>query len=170
YLVKSYKDNLMYIGDNFNFFQKMYYYKDSLYQMKWKITKNTKNILGKKCSEAKLSFRGRNYTAYYSQDFGVSEGPWKFFGLPGLILEVKSDDGEYTWIAIEIKKNPKEKLKNISYTNAKYTSRQEFIKDYISNFNKMIAKQKATGRNGFLKIQNEEIFYPEAQKEFGIGY
>ena len=32
------------------------------------------------------SFKGRTWYAWYSEDIPVSEGPWKLYGLPGLIL------------------------------------------------------------------------------------
>lgn len=42
---------------------------------------------------ARCAFRGRNYEAWYAPEIAVSAGPWKFGGLPGLILAIKDDAG-----------------------------------------------------------------------------
>jgi GLPGLI family protein len=66
---------------------------------KWKLTIETKEILGYLCQKANMTFRGREYTAYFSKDLQLKGGPWKFDGLPGIILEISSDDGEFVIIA-----------------------------------------------------------------------
>ncbi|MBF4982982.1 GLPGLI family protein [Nonlabens mediterrranea] len=56
--------------------------------------KTTKLILGYECKQLFVSFRGRDYEIYYSPDLeSYKDGPWKFMGAPGLILEVTSFTG-----------------------------------------------------------------------------
>lgn len=43
-------------------------------------------ILGFSCQKAYASFRGRNYIAWYTSDIPINDGPYKFRGLPGLIV------------------------------------------------------------------------------------
>lgn len=76
---------------------------DSLNLMKWKIQK-TKSIryLGLDCYEAKTHFRGRNYTAYFAPKIKKSDGPFKFSGLPGLIIKIAADDNFHVWQAVKI--------------------------------------------------------------------
>ena len=76
--------------------------KDEKYAIKWTITENSKKIMGYACQEATGEFSGRNYKAYFLKDIPFSDGPYKFDGLPGLILEVLCDDGEVTITATEI--------------------------------------------------------------------
>ena len=73
----------------------------------WEILPETKNILGYKCQKAKGKFRGREYIAWFSSDIPRSDGPWKFCGLPGLILAVQDTKGDFvfTCTAIENKKS-----------------------------------------------------------------
>ncbi|MCC1485318.1 GLPGLI family protein [Winogradskyella immobilis] len=65
--------------------------KDSMTIFGWKIIKETKKLLGYNCQKATMNFRGRDYIAWFTSDLPVG-GPWKFDGLPGMILEIKSTD------------------------------------------------------------------------------
>ena len=73
----------------------------------WEILPETMNILGYKCQKAKGKFRGREYIAWFSSEIPRSDGPWKFCGLPGLILAVQDTKGDFvfTCTAIENKKS-----------------------------------------------------------------
>lgn len=58
----------------------------------WNITDETKEIGSFQSTKATTTFRGRNYTAWFTTEVSVSSGPWKFHGLPGLILEIYDDE------------------------------------------------------------------------------
>ena len=73
---------------------------DSLQIMKWELTDEKTDIVNLSCSSAVTTFRGRKYKAFYSNKILVSDGPWKFFGLPGLIIKIESLDGSYSYEAI----------------------------------------------------------------------
>ncbi|NJN33487.1 MAG: GLPGLI family protein [Saprospiraceae bacterium] len=78
------------------FFQKTPYLSQEpkLPHFNWKI-ENTDSLIGKfKCQKATTRFRGRNYEAWFTKEVPISNGPWKFHGLPGLILEVRDDKHE----------------------------------------------------------------------------
>lgn len=61
----------------------------------WKLTNGKKIIKDYNCREAQIDFGGRHWTAFYTSEIPIQDGPYKFHGLPGLILEVKSTDGDY---------------------------------------------------------------------------
>lgn len=81
------------IGDRFK-------YEDDLGQLPWKVSNETKTILSYACQKATLNFRGRNYTAWFTTDIPVNDGPWKFSGLPGLILNVEDDQSLFSFSLI----------------------------------------------------------------------
>ena len=58
----------------------------------WKLYPETKNIGNLTCQKATIKFRGRNYTAWFTNQIPVRYGPWKFQGVSGLILEVYDED------------------------------------------------------------------------------
>ena len=56
--------------------------------VRWKLSKDEKAIGGVMCRKATGYFRGRDYIAWYAPEIPIRLGPWKFNGLPGLILEI----------------------------------------------------------------------------------
>lgn len=51
--------------------------------------KDSLSILDYKCIKATTRFRGRDYTAWVTKELPINDGPWKFYGLPGLILQIE---------------------------------------------------------------------------------
>lgn len=68
-------------------------YTEPLPAIDWELADGERSILGYACRRARCTFRGRNYEAWYAPEIAVSAGPWKFGGLPGLILAIKDDAG-----------------------------------------------------------------------------
>lgn len=62
---------------------------DSLPAINWNIDYNSSKRIDKYlCYKATAIFRGSNIVAYFTKEIPYSTGPYKFGGLPGLILEV----------------------------------------------------------------------------------
>jgi GLPGLI family protein len=70
----------------------------------WTLRNETKKIKSFTCKKATTTFRGRNYTAWYTEELSIIGGPWKFDGLPGLILSVSSEDKVLNIEATKIEK------------------------------------------------------------------
>lgn len=68
-------------------------YSEPLPAIDWELTEGERTILGYACRRARCTFRGRSYEAWYAPEIAVSAGPWKFGGLPGLILAIRDDSG-----------------------------------------------------------------------------
>ncbi|HBK70462.1 MAG TPA: GLPGLI family protein [Flavobacteriaceae bacterium] len=62
------------------------------FEWKWDLHSETKKIGKFICQKATIDFRGRSYTAWFTNEIPVPFGPWKFQGLSGLILEVYDTD------------------------------------------------------------------------------
>ena len=64
----------------------------------WRVLDEWKEVLGYRVRRAECSFRGREYVAWFAPELPLSEGPWKFCGLPGLILEVYDTRLQYHYL------------------------------------------------------------------------
>lgn len=88
-----------------------------------------KNIGGYNCSLAVGSYAGRTYKVWYTTEIPVSDGPWKFCGLPGLILEVEDLSGEYFYTCTKIQQ--REGLIIVAgMGDAFNTTRERFLKAF----------------------------------------
>lgn len=86
--------------------------------VKWEVLPETKTILNYTCQKATATFRGRSYTAWFTVDIAVEYGPWKFTGLPGLILEVTENTGYFGISAVKVNSGERCRVKRINSRNA----------------------------------------------------
>ena len=63
----------------------------------WQFIDADTMIASHHCNKAKLFFAGRNYTAWYTTEVAVPYGPYKFYGLPGLIMRIEDENGLFVW-------------------------------------------------------------------------
>lgn len=115
-----------------------YRYSEPFPEIEWTLHDESIEVLGHKCHKATTTWRGRNWTAWYS-DIPLSLGPWKFNGLPGLILRLEDDRWEHYFEATKSMnwKYPfgfKNKLLSKT-TREKYNNE---LKDYKQNAGKML--------------------------------
>lgn len=99
-------------------------YTEPLPAIDWELTEGERTILGYACRRARCTFRGRNYEAWYAPEIAVSAGPWKFGGLPGLILAIKDDAGVLDMEATGVE----QRVEPIRMTDRNYmkTSRKKY--------------------------------------------
>lgn len=107
----------------------------------WKLIDEVKIINTISCKRAEINYKGRNWIAWYSTDIPIPYGPYKFNGLPGLIIKIRDDKGEYDFELVKSvsRNNLKGKISTVSklrYDGAKETTRarlQETKKNSINN-------------------------------------
>jgi GLPGLI family protein len=82
-----------------------YEYSETIEIPKWTTSYNeTKKIIGYTCKKATCKFRGRDYEAWYATDIPLNTGPWKFNGLPGLILKISDSQKQFDFTCDSIEK------------------------------------------------------------------
>ena len=57
----------------------------------WTLTEDTVTVSGYLCQKATATFRGVEWHVWYTEEIPSSAGPWRLRGLPGLIVEAKSE-------------------------------------------------------------------------------
>jgi GLPGLI family protein len=86
---------------------------ESIPVQNWTMEEDTMTVADYLCQKASCLFRGRNFAAWFTPEIPISNGPWKFGGLPGLILKVYDNERLYVFECIKIehqKKIPDNKI------------------------------------------------------------
>ena len=65
------------------------------------------NILGYNCNKATTIFAGREYVAWYTLEVPIHYGPFKFWGLSGLIVRIEEKNGMYVWNLLRLSSKSK---------------------------------------------------------------
>ena len=90
-----------YVKDNY--LDEILIFKEKPLKEVWKLHSETKKLSNFLCKKATISFRGRNYTAWYTAEIPDPFGPWKLRGLPGVILELYDTDRVFHVLASHVK-------------------------------------------------------------------
>lgn len=74
-----------------------YYYQEPAGLFTWVITPTTATIADYACQRATTSFGGRSWEAWFTRAVPIPDGPYKFYGLPGLIVKMGDTRGHYVF-------------------------------------------------------------------------
>ena len=132
----------------------------------WTIRKEKKTVAGYDCQQATATFKSRTWIAWFTPDIPVSDGPWKLWGLPGLILEAQDEENQYRFSCIEI--NNVSGNAPIAIPKQKYIkcAKEEFLKElslWKEDMNAYIVKEgfaegvKMRAKDGSLKPLNLNV-------------
>lgn len=133
--------------------------------LNWEITDVEKLIGGYKCIKALTSYKGREYTAWYSPSIPASYGPWKLSGLPGLILEAYDTKKEIFFSLKEIKKNFNPII--VDVTKEEFISLREFYQRMVDYPFETLSKiQSKAAKGSTIVISN--IKYNFVEKDYEI--
>lgn len=61
----------------------------------WQILKHKSKIFGYNAQKAKTYYGGRKWIAWFTTEVPINDGPYKFYGLPGLILNVYDEENNF---------------------------------------------------------------------------
>jgi GLPGLI family protein len=115
-----------------NTFEQYYIYQEPLQVPSWVLLDDTLTVNGYFCKKAKTHFRGWDYTAWYAPEIPVSDGPWKFSGLPGLIFKVEESNGYFSYECISVEKEDQSKSIYIDRYKVIPATKAEFDKAYLA--------------------------------------
>lgn len=123
------------------------YFSDSLHHMEWTFVNKAEIINGREAYMATTFFRGRYFTAFYDPNIPFPNGPYKFGGLPGLIIKLYDKDKMFHF---ELKSIVREKRNyHLSQINV-VGNYQDFVRIYPPwqrKFDEKLAAQETTDPN-----------------------
>ncbi len=118
-----------------------YRYEEPAGFLSWTIVPATATIAGYACQRATTTFGGRQWEAWFAREMPVSDGPYKFAGLPGLLIRVSDARQHYVYELLSLRKPAAERLLNfpikaIAATKADYLQvAADFDRDPVGRMN-----------------------------------
>lgn len=149
---------------------KKYLINDTLNNFKWKITSEKTKIQNFNCKKATTTFRGRVYNVWYTEDVPIQNGPWKFCGLPGLIVKVMDTKSDFVYelVGVDLKVKFDNKIIGvpIAYEKDKSVTYKEFRALYKKKLedNLKLSRVEVTTPDGISGMTS--ITLPEKQEKF----
>jgi GLPGLI family protein len=150
FMKRNFKDNTLY--DGITMLGKTYLVHDTIVPPPWKILNDMKEVAGHICMNASLNDTLRKQTTivWFALDMPNNAGPERFFGLPGMILEVDINNGALVLTAdkIELKKITQE-----FDAQAKLKGKHINSQQYLELIEKQIKERKAAEEPWFWGIR-----------------
>lgn len=124
-------------------------------KIKWKVSSETKEILGYACTKATaMTQDSMELTAWFTTAIPASVGPGKFHYLPGAVLEVQIDGGKRSLVATKVDLGNVDASKIVEPKKGKKVSQEEFRKIFNEKQKEMAAEY---GGKGNFIIRTERI-------------
>ena len=83
-------------------FMDSFEYEEPLYPFEWKLTGESEQWEGYAVQQAMTHYGGREWLAWFAPEIPFSDGPYKFGGLPGLILRLYDTRQHYVFELISL--------------------------------------------------------------------
>lgn len=81
-----------------------YMYKEKLRSVQWSLGNETDTVCGYACKKATGEYGGRKWVVWYAPGIPTTFGPWKFCGLPGLVMLAYDTENIHRFEAITFRK------------------------------------------------------------------
>lgn len=123
----------------------MYEYEEPFDNFIWQMTSETDTIHDYVCQKAICDFGGRTWEAWFTMEIPISDGPYKFCGLPGLIINIADTQDHYSYKFLSIEK-PSEPMMIYEVVEDRIkTTKKDFFK--LQNRNKISHSISAMSSN-----------------------
>lgn len=131
-------------------------------KLNWKILQDKEKIGEFNAQKAIADFAGRKWIAWFVSDIPIQDGPYKFHGLPGLIVKIEDETKSHSFVLKEIK-NLKQNEEWISEEKKQRLgtlitlSQEKYKKQFLDNRNnptKGIRQLMASGRKVMMTDEN----------------
>lgn len=113
-------------------------------KMIWKIQPEKEKIGVFTAQKATTNFAGRKWTAWFTTEIALQDGPYKFNGLPGLIIKLIDDSDSHSFELKEIKNLTPEEIKEI-----------DPAKNFVFNFREQLQIDRTKFKNHYLENRED---------------
>ena len=102
------------------------FYIENMNDIRWKLTSEMSQIKGYSVQKATTNFGGRTWEAWFTEAIPFKDGPYKFSGLPGLILKVQDTRGHYVFEIVSIQ-TTNQNIYFMDLSNIVQTTKAQFL-------------------------------------------
>ena len=102
-------------------------YTEPVPKQQWTLKDEQQNIHGYRCQKATCHWRGRDYEAWFTSEIPIQRGPWKFGGLPGLIVKIYDAKKEYNFELVKLERTPRP-IMQWNFSRFRKVKRQDMLK------------------------------------------
>lgn len=144
-------------------------------KINWNLQNETKILGTYSLQKATAKFGGRNWTAWFTKDVTLNEGPYKFRGLPGMIFEIYDDKNNFKFSLVKSYKLNKTYetigiLENFGGQKAVKIPDSKLKKMMLDNYNDPLREFKEHIKNNTdptarFMVMGIEVKSPEQMKE-----
>lgn len=142
----------------------------------WKILPDKQKIGEFDTQKATLDFAGREWNAWFVPDIPIQDGPYKFHGLPGMIIKIQDKTHSHSFALKEIRKLNSEwisEAEKSSFSTVIPVTNAQYKKQFIENRNdpaKGLRQMLASGKKFMMvdesgKPMEQETMLKMSEKE-----
>jgi len=124
-------------------------------KIKWKMTSESKELLGYNCKKATTTRDGKDVEAWFTTEIPSSIGPASFHYLPGAVLAVNSDGGKYVIEATKVNLEAVDAKKIAKPKKGKKVSHEEYEK-IVKEKEKEMAEMYGGKGGVIIKMETED--------------
>ena len=170
YIQKKYTDGRFFV---FKPIMLEYYKTEYDFHSKWLLLDDEKKISIYNCRKAVIEFGERTWEAWYTPELAFADGPYKFSGLPGLILSIESTDGDYIFKFKGIEKSKNENiLPSATPLNTGQLNQliQKTLKDPSHRYRMMVSELASSGHSVTAKYNGRELSDKDTEKSLNDNF
>ncbi|KAB1232575.1 GLPGLI family protein [Chryseobacterium viscerum] len=138
--VINYEENVSF---KYYFFISDVYKIKELVKLNWELKSETKKIDTYLCRKAIVTYKGRTWEAWYTQDVPIQAGPYIFRNLPGLIVQMEDSTGSYKFSLYSIKKRSDTLDFENMYKEALTIPQKQLQKVFLDYYNDPLREMKS---------------------------
>lgn len=101
-VTKNKKEQQNIIKSHINSFD--YEFSQAFDEFQWELKTDTLSVLGYLAHKAEVEIYGRKFTAWFTSEIPISDGPYKFQGLPGLIVKLNDSENYFNFELVGFQK------------------------------------------------------------------
>ena len=125
-------------------------------KLSWKILPDKQKIGEFEAQKAETSFAGRKWIAWFTTDIPFQDGPYKFHGLPGLIVKIEDSRHSHIMELKAVKKIPERQLTKDELDAVAYKEKMgKRLSVNQNQYKKLIEQYKNDPVQGYREMMNK---------------